>query len=138
EQIVTAFRHEPNIFAWEIGNELKLDRGNLADPNDPNPNLFVRFNLDVAALIKRLDPNHLVTTGMKSTHHAWLHTPALQEALYTPPNIDFVTIHSYEGMTDQEGDRRVYEDGPLAIRLNKPFIVEEAGFDIRLFPDRLP
>jgi hypothetical protein len=136
ERIVTAFRTEPNIFAWEIGNELKLDRINPHDANDPNPHLFIRFNLEVAAHIKRLDPNHMVTTGMKSTHHAWLHTPGLQEMLYTSPNIDFITIHSYEGMWDRDGDLKVYDDASLAARLNKPFLVEEAGFDIRVFGDR--
>lgn len=137
ERIVTAFRSEPNIFAWEIGNELKLDRADKGNANDPNPHLFVRFNLDVAAAIKRLDPHHLVTTGMKSTHHAWLHTPALQESLYTSPNIDFITIHSYKGGGDV-GDQQVYGDAALAARLDKPFIVEEAGIDNRFFDDRVP
>lgn len=137
EQIIMAFRDEPQIFAWEIGNELKLDRGDKGNPNDPNPQLFIRFNLEVAAAIKRLDPHHLVTTGMKSTHHAWLHTPALQDALYTSPNIDFITIHSYKGGNDI-GDQRVYDDAPLAIRLHKPFLVEETGIDKRFFGDRIP
>jgi hypothetical protein len=137
ERIVTTFRHEPQIFAWEIGNELKLDRGDKGNPDDPNPQLFIRFNLEVAAAIKRLDPHHLVTTGMKSTHHAWLHTPALQDALYTSPNIDFITIHSYKGGNDI-GDQRVYDDAPLAIRLHKPFLVEETGIDKRFFDDRIP
>ena len=136
EQIVTAFRDDSNIFAWEIGNELKLDRADLNNPNDPNPWLFVHFNLETAAAIKRSDPNHMVTTGMKATHHAWLHTTALQEELYRSPNIDFLTIHSYEGKWDREGDIRVYDDASLAARCNKPFIVEEAGFDRELFPDR--
>ena len=74
---------------------------------------------------------------MKSTHHAWLHSPALQEELYGAPNIDFITIHSYEGKWDRDGDLRVYDDAPLAARCNKPFIVEEAGFDRELFPDRV-
>jgi hypothetical protein len=137
EQIVTTFRDNHQIFAWEIGNELKLDRGDLNNPADPNPWLFIRFNLTVAATIKRLDPHHLVTTGMKSSHHAWLHTPALQEELYRSLNLDFLTIHSYEGKWDRDGDLRVYEDADLAARCNKPFIVEEAGFDLDLFPDRV-
>jgi hypothetical protein len=91
----------------------------------------------VAAFIKRLDPHHMVTTGMKSTHHAWLHTPGLQEMLYSSPNIDFITIHSYEGMWDRDGDLKVYDDAALAARLNKPFLVEEAGFDVRVFEDRV-
>lgn len=136
ERIVTAFRDEPNIFAWEIGNELKLDRADKHNPNDPNPRIFINFNHVIAARIKALDPYHLVTTGMKSTHHAWLHTADLQNELYGSPNIDFITIHSYEGKYDIEGDRKVYEDAGVAQRLRKPFIVEEAGFDKDIHPDR--
>ncbi len=133
QAVVAEFAHEPNILAWGIGNELKLEKRSEADPWT-----FVDFNRAVAAEIKRLDQNHLVTTGMKSTHHAWLHSNDLQDALYGSPNIDFVTIHSYEGMHDQDGDRRVWDDVSVAHRHAKPFIVEEAGFDIRVFGDRTP
>jgi hypothetical protein len=137
ERIVTTFRNEPNIFAWQIGNELKLDRQDKGNPSDPNPQLFIRFNHEVAAAIKRLDPHHMVSTGMKSTHHAWLHTPDLQDSLYASPNIDFITIHSYKGGPDP-GDERVYDDARLAERLHKPFLVQEAGIDKRHFDDRIP
>ncbi len=132
QAIVTEFAHEPNILAWGIGNELKLEKQDEADPWT-----FVDFNRAVAAEIKRLDRNHLVTTGMKSTHHAWLHSDELQNALYGSPNIDFVTIHSYEGLYDQDGDQRVWHDVGIAHRHHKPFLVEEAGFDIRAFGDRV-
>jgi hypothetical protein len=73
---------------------------------------------------------------MKATHHAWLFSTSAQETLYRSPNIDFITIHSYHGATDQEGDNRVYDDAALAGRLQMPFIVEEAGFDAACYPER--
>ena len=134
KRVVTRFRDAPQILAWEIGNELKLDRADPNDAADINPQIFVNFMHEIAREIKRLDANHLVTTGMKSTQHAWMEGSPLRDRLYSSPNIDFLTIHSYEGMFDQDGDRKVYDDIGLATRLDKPFVVEEAGFDVRVFP----
>ena len=134
QRVVTRFSEEPQILAWEIGNELKLDRADPNDAHDINPQIFVNFMHEIAREIKRLDPNHLVTTGMKSTQHAWMEGSALRDRLYSSPNIDFLTIHSYEGMFDQDVDKKVYDDIGLATRLEKPFVVEEAGFDVRVFP----
>ena len=134
KRVVTRFRDEPQILAWEIGNELKLDRADPNDAADINPQIFVNFMHEIAREIKRLDANHLVTTGMKSTQHAWMEGSPLRDRLYSSPNIDFLTIHSYEGMFDQDGDKKVYDDIGLATRLDKPFVVEEAGFDVRVFP----
>jgi hypothetical protein len=112
DTIVPAFKDEPRIMAWDIGNELKL-------PED-RP-LFIEFNHALADRIKSLDPRHLVTTGMMSTRHAGLWSPG-QHRLYKSPHIDFVTSHIYNA---DYGD----DDSALATELNKPFLVEEAGFD---------
>ncbi|MBX3011631.1 MAG: peptidoglycan DD-metalloendopeptidase family protein [Caldilineaceae bacterium] len=130
-EVVTAFRDEPQIMAWEIGNELKLDRGNQGDENDPNPLLYIDFVHTIASFIRRLAPNHLITTGMISTRHAWLFTPALKRRLYQSPNLDFITIHAYQGSNQED-------DSPLARELELPFIIEEAGFDARMGEDRSP
>lgn len=121
EQIVSALRDEPRILAWEIGNEMKAEQ---------DPHSFVRFNQTVAARIKALDPNHMVTTGMKSTQHAWMeHEPTLRRELYGTDTIDFITVHSYENgpAADDDGDSAVYQDADLARELGKPLVVEEAG-----------
>ena len=131
QQVVQAFRDEPAIFAWEIGNELKLNpvSGNLE--NDPNIAAFLDFMHTVAQEIRRIDPNHLITTGMISTHHAWLHTPALRHKLYAGSDFDFLTVHCYN-------DERENDDSELARQLNKPFIVEEAGYGLKFGGDRSP
>jgi hypothetical protein len=119
EYIVKAFKDEPRIFAWEIGNELKAEG---------EPQLFVDFNLAVAAAIKSWDPYHLVTTGMISTRHAWMaNRPGLRQALYGSPRLDFITVHAYNGNEDPGA---IEDDSDLARQFGKPFIIEEAGFDI--------
>lgn len=112
EAIVSAFRKEPHILAWDIGNELKLPE---ARP------VFIDFNLAMAQRIRELDGNHLIATGMMSTRHAGLQFPG-QRRLYGSPHIDLVTNHIYNA--DYRDD-----DSALAAELKKPFLVEEAGFD---------
>ena len=128
-QVVAEFRGEPRIFAWEIGNELKLNPAGGGPVGDPNVAAFIAFNLAVATEIRRLDPNHLITTGMLSTHHAWLHTPELRRRLYSSPLIDFITVHCYN-------DEFQHDDSGLAAELRKPFIVEEAGYGQDYLGDR--
>lgn len=134
EHIVSQFKDEPQIFAWEIGNELKAEN---------NPQLLVNFMTTMAAKIKALDPNHLVTTGMISTRHAFMTNPQdpLRDELYGSPNIDFITIHPYNGnrlIPCEVGNPTIgiEDDMDLADKHYKPLIVEEAGFDNRHYNQR--
>lgn len=129
QQVVAHFNNEPRILAWEIGNELKLNPLSGDLNNDPNVAALINFKLAVAAELRRLAPNHLITTGMISTHHAWLHNDTLRHRLYASPLIDFLTIHCYN-------EEYHNDDSGLAAMLNKPFIVEEAGFGNRYGGDR--
>jgi hypothetical protein len=105
------FRNEPRIFAWEIGNELKVDNGQ---------GIFVKFNHAVADAIRNLDGNHMITTGMMSTHHAGLGKEQCRK-LYGYKNLDFITCHIYDA-------NYIDNDAPVSKVVTKPFIVEEAGF----------
>lgn len=123
-QIVQTFAHDPVIFGWEIGNELKLNPAHGASMEDPNLNAFVTFMHRAASEIRQLDRNHLITTGMISTRHCHMeHLQPLKERLYSGGHFDFMTVHCYNH--EYEND-----DGPLAQALNMPFIIEEAGFDM--------
>ncbi len=134
EHIVTQFKNEPQILAWEIGNELKADN---------NSRLLVDFMTTMAARIKTLDPNHLVTTGMISTRHGFMidRQDPLRDELYSSPHIDFVTIHPYNGnkrIPPEMGNPEIpiEDDMDLARKHHKPLIVEEAGFDLRHYNER--
>jgi hypothetical protein len=137
KHIVHEFRNEPRIFAWEIGNEVKLEPENPHDPdNDPNPRLFIQFIKEVSEAIKAIDPLHIVTTGMVSTCTAWLFKSEDKRQLYGLDTIDFITVHIYDAeQLDQQGDPCTgnRNDGLVAKHplVNKPFIVEEAGFKVR-------
>lgn len=120
EQVVEAFKNEPQIMAWEIGNELKVDG---------DPDLFTRFNHQVAAAIRAKDTNHLITTGIISTRQAFMFTQAQKQRLYTNPNLDFITNHAYNG-------ENLEDDSALSLLMNKPLIVEEVGFDAGRGEDR--
>lgn len=137
EHIVRTFHHHPQIFAWEIGNELKMLTG------EKPIRLFIKFNHEVAERIAELDPsNHLITTGMLSTKHAGMGFPGAKD-LYGSPHINFLTNHIYNGGFDftsgcREGDLLGHgDDSAVAKEVRKPLIVEEAGYDaLRNDPDR--
>ena len=126
--VVETFKNEPTIMAWNVGNELKAER---------DPELLVKFMHDIARKIKGWDPNHLVTTGMISTRHAWMEGKEhLRKTLYDVPWLDFITNHAYHGdddpntNLDQQNEATSREDdSDLAQGLNKPLLIEEAGFE---------
>ncbi len=118
QTVVEAFKEDSRIFAWEIGNELKYEPAH----EDPNRAAFLDFMLTMARTIKQLDRNHLVTTGMISTSHASLDVDNLWRKLYGGPEFDFLTVHCYND--EYEGK----QDHTYAQALNKPFIIEEAGY----------
>ncbi len=135
---------DPTIMAWEHANEPRPMR---PDANED----YKRWIAETAALIKRLDPNHLITTG----HEGRIGTESLElfEQVHADPNIDYLTIHIwpknwawFEGGKMADGfDAAMaktvdYIDEHVAVakRLNKPLVIEEFGlprdgqsFDIR-------
>jgi hypothetical protein len=98
-----AYRDEPAIFGWETGNEL-----------DAPPQWTGR----IAALMKSLDPHHLVLDG-RSLHGVPLESLG-------DPNIDVITTHHYPN-TDHD-----YVKPILAAREKtrgkKAYLVGEFGF----------
>jgi hypothetical protein len=113
------FRNHPRIFAWEIGNELKVDNGQ---------ELFIKFNHTVADAIRQLDKRHMITTGLMSTAHAGLRKEQWRR-LYGHKNLNFITSHIYNA------DYRDNDDA-VSRTVSKPYIIEEAGFDGKHGEDR--
>ncbi|HRA64563.1 MAG TPA: carboxypeptidase-like regulatory domain-containing protein [Caldilinea sp.] len=116
--VVAAFQDDTRIFAWEVGNELKYEPAF----QDPGRAAFISFMHTVARTIKAIDANHLVTTGMISAHHASMDEGDLWRQLYGGPEFDFLTIHCYN--EEYAGK----QDHDYARVLEKPFLIEEAGF----------
>lgn len=86
------FKNSPAIAAWEIINE----------PDNANPVTGVTqaemkaFFAAVAAHIKSVDPNHLVTTGIMGPNQLWNNTIAKYADLHDTADIDMVTVHEYQ------------------------------------------
>jgi hypothetical protein len=130
--IVASFKDHAGVFAWEIVNEVNVSdtsNGWLVDRE-------LAFYKEMAALIKATDPNHLVATGLISTHWAGLTTDQQKDSLYGDPNIDYVTVHEYDdGTPVEENDDDNAEDmhsekddlRRANERWNKPVIIGEFG-----------
>ena len=73
---------DPTLMSWQIGNEPRAF-------SDENKEAFARWMTDVAAQIKSLDPNHLVSSGSEG---AWgcEGDITLYEKIHSDPNIDYL------------------------------------------------
>lgn len=126
---------DPAIMAWQIGNEPRAfsEAGKAG---------YTRWMKEVAALIKSLDPNHLLSTGSEGSAGSE-GDMSLYEAVHADPNIDYMTIHIWPynwGWIQKEdvganlgkaiANTRDYIDAHLAVaaRHGKPVVMEEFGF----------
>lgn len=130
------YTDDPTIMSWQIGNEPRAF-------SSENKELFRQWMSRTAALIKSLDPNHLVSTGSEGKAGCEGDL-ALAEQLHADPNVDYMTIHiwplNWGWVTPEElgGERleqavantRTYIDEHLEIarRIGKPVVLEEFGF----------
>ncbi|HQZ81653.1 MAG TPA: cellulase family glycosylhydrolase [Pyrinomonadaceae bacterium] len=126
--------NDPTIMAWEIANEPR--------PMRPAVNAaYAKFLSDTAALIRTLDPKHLITIG----HEGYIGTESVElfEKVHAVANIDYLTIHIWpknwgwladadldKALANAEVETRKYIDLNLAVadKLNKPLVIEEFGF----------
>lgn len=125
---------DPAIMAWEIINE-------------PRPMLpaatpaFEAWMKQTAALVKSIDPNHLLTTGSEGVI-ATDNNAAVYERLHADPHIDYLTIHIWpknwgwfrdtataKSFPSVLAHTTAYVDQHVAIaaKLRKPLVVEEFG-----------
>jgi mannan endo-1,4-beta-mannosidase len=127
------YAEDGTIMAWEIANEPR--------PMRPAANeAYKTWIAETAGLIKRLDPNHLVTTG----HEGRIGTESLKifEEIHTDANVDYLTIHIWpknwgwfeNGKMAEGFQKALYESvkyieqhSAVAVRLKKPLVIEEFG-----------
>ncbi|MEM9354313.1 MAG: cellulase family glycosylhydrolase [Planctomycetota bacterium] len=97
------YRDDKALFAWETGNEIDAPQ---------------EWTREIAAEIKRLDPNHLVIDGRSL---GGLPVESLDD-----PNIDIVTTHHYPNQGNNN-PASIREAAALA-RGKRPYFVGEFGF----------
>lgn len=131
------YSEDPAIFSWQIGNE---PRCFSSDP--VNQQLFVEWMWNTAALIKSIDPNHMVSSGSEG-YHGCEQNLDLFEKIHACPDIDYMNIHiwPYNWSWVRENTLKTnlqkaidntddYIDMHLEVagRYGKPVVLEEFGF----------
>jgi hypothetical protein len=131
--LVQEFKNAPEIFAWELGNELSVGTDSTADSN-----VMLTFAYEMGNYIRSLGAQQMITTGFISSHHASAgkyngRTLAqLAAAFYSSWNsqaspFNFLSIHGYNNEWAAPGGNSTYDDW-LWAQNNKPYFLGEIGF----------
>lgn len=136
-RIVPALKDHPAIFSWQICNEPRC----FSDA-PVNRDAFVRYIHSTAALIKSLDPVHMVSTGNEG-RMGCEGDMSLCRRINDCDDIDYITLHIWpynwgwvmedsvkDGVSAaiQNVGRYIDEHLDMAARLGKPLIIEEFGY----------
>ena len=126
---------DPTIMSWQIGNEPRAF-------SDENKEPFARWMADVAAQIKSLDPNHMVSSGSEGSWGCEIDMN-LFEKIHADPNINYLNIHIWpynwswvkadslkELLPRAKENTKKYIDDHMVIarKYSKPIVLEEFGF----------
>ncbi len=129
------YKDEPAIMSWQLCNE---PRPFARD----NKELFAAWISNAAAIIKSIDPNHLVSTGSEGYIGCEVDMELCRE-IHADNNIDYITIHIWpvnwgwaprsnpdSGIENacQKSAEYINEHIELANALGKPLVIEEFGY----------
>ncbi len=131
--LVQELKNAPEIFAWELGNELSVGTDSAADSN-----VMLAFAYEMGSYIRGLGAQQMITTGFISSHHAAAgkyngrNLAQLAAAFYSTWNgqtspFNFVSIHGYNNEWAAPGANSAYDDW-LWAQNNKAYMVGEIGF----------
>lgn len=129
------YRDDPTIMAWQVCNEPRAFSKEAKEG-------FARWIARTVALIKQLDPNHLVSTGSEGLYGCEVDAD-LCERIHNDLNIDYYTIHIWPRNWQWVAVDRLVEDLPnaylrsgeyidlhqrMASKAGKPLVIEEFGY----------
>ncbi len=132
------YRDDPAIFSWQICNEPRF----FLNGDPALKQAFADWLCESAALIKSIDPNHMVSTGSEGSFGCE-GDMELFTKIHACPDIDYLTIHIWPLNWSWVHRDSLAEDLPEAIRktdeyiaahieaaklLGKPLVLEEFGF----------
>lgn len=135
--MVERYKDEPAVFSWQISNEPRCFTDNPATKAN-----FVKYIHNTAALIKSMDPNHMVSTGNEGTMGCE-EDYDLYKRINDCADIDYITIHIWpynwswirehnvvEGAPDAAArvDEYITQHLQAAGEYGKPLIIEEFGY----------
>jgi mannan endo-1,4-beta-mannosidase len=128
------YTEDPNIMAWQLGNEPRSFAPENVDK-------FASWLNNLVDLIKSMDKNHLVSTGSEGRNSS---NDSMETFLNTHrnPNIDYLTMHiwpkNWGWFKAEEAEKTIqttlenakaYIDLHLDVakKLNRPIVIEEFG-----------
>ena len=126
--------NDPTIMSWQIGNEPRAF-------SDENKAAYESWMKEVAAYIRSLDSNHLISTGSEGAAGTE-NDIDLYERIHADSNVDYLTMHIWPknwGWLNPEDisgsirksieETNVYIDKHVALarKHNKPIVMEEFG-----------
>lgn len=128
------YTNDPAIMSWQICNEPHAF-------SDENKDMFEAWMKDVAAHIRSLDPNHLISSGSEGIAGSE-HDADLFERIHTQSEIDYFTMHvwplnwGWMQSDDMDGTMQASLDKTneyldkhfeMARKHNMPVVLEEFG-----------
>ena len=131
------YKDDPTIFSWQIGNEPRCFSADTSVQQT-----FADWMWETAALIKSIDPNHMVSSGSEG-YHGCEQDLDLFEKIHSCPDIDYLNIHiwpyNWKWVTEKtlkddlqkakdNTDKYIQMHMPVAQKLGKPIVLEEFGF----------
>ena len=130
-----AYIDDPAIMSWQIGNEPRAFSQKAKEP-------FAQWLSHTSALIRSIDPNHLISIGSEGVWGCEVDT-ALYERICSDANIDYMNAHVWpynwnwtkkDSVADNV-DRAcantaeyVKMHTAIAQRIQKPLVIEEFGY----------
>lgn len=129
------YTEDPAIMSWQIGNEPRAFSNEAKQP-------FVHWLAETSALLRSLDPNHLISIGSEGKWGCE-DDMALYEQICSDINVDYMNIHLWPYNWSWVHERTLQKDLPVACKntnayinehlvvsakLNKPLVLEEFGF----------
>lgn len=127
------YTQDAAIMAWEIANEPRPMRPSAIQG-------YKDFLKSTAALIKTIDPKHLVTIGSEGDIGS--ESPEVFLAVHEDPNVDYVTMHIWpknwqwfkdtsigKDFSNVIANTKAYIDKHVAYmqKMKKPLVIEEFG-----------
>ena len=131
------YKDDPAIFAWQLGNEPRCFSSEKEIQDG-----FIGWMTKAAAIVKELDPNHLLSTGNEGLMGSE-EDIELVRRINSIPGIDYMTIHIWPYNWGWAREESLEEDLPAAIEktsayiglhaelaqeLGMPVVCEEFGF----------
>ncbi len=135
------YKDDPTIMAWELANEPRP--GADGENGQLHKGIFLNWIHGIAAYIKSIDKNHMVSTGSEGMHGC-LYDEELFLNTHGGPVIDYASMHLWPKNWNWFRADKIYETLPptlqkatayinkhieLAIKLGKPVVLGEYGME---------